>query len=466
MHKNHELPINDTIAAIATPSGKGAISLIRVSGFDILSQVNNVIKPRKGSIQSIKPWRLRSAFAHDPKTGLILDEILVVLFKGPKSYTGEDMLEISCHGNPLIVRSILNALISTGIRLAEPGEFTRRAFENGRIDLSRAEAIAVMTAAESDSARHAALRVLDGGLGDPIKTVRNHVMEIRAAFELELDFPDEQESFSDQTIQNLWRDTEKILVNLIDAGFSKNTLEDEHSIVISGKVNAGKSTLFNQLIGRNRAIISNEPGTTRDALEISAHWNEYRLGLVDTAGIRNAVSLAEKEAIRRTQKILQHAELVIYVVDATDPDLETLNKINQDAGFPKMLVFWNKIDLQKGSEHLINTVSKIPNILGVIDGCALDGKGVQNLREKILEHLSANENSYPNALIISVRQQQALEKALSLLQEANELYQSSIGLECITPILRTIDYTLGQILGDTVSPDILAEIFSSFCIGK
>ncbi len=466
MNKILDLPTNDIIAAIATPPGKGAISLIRVSGSNLLTQVAKVIKLRRIPIKKIKPWRLNSAYAFDPSTDTILDEVLVAFFKKPKSYTGEDMLEISCHGNPLIVRSILKALTSTGIRLAEPGEFTRRAFENGRIDLSRAEAIAMMTAVESESAQKAALRVLDGGLGDPIKTVRNRLAEIRAAFELELDFPEEQESYAVETTRDRWKEAEKILTNLIDAGTSKTNLEKEHNIVISGKVNAGKSTLFNQLIGRNRAIVSEEPGTTRDALEATTQWNDYRLELVDTAGIRDTISAAEKEAVHRTQKILQHAELVIYVVDATDPDLETFNKINEDAGYPKMFVFWNKIDLEQARAEQIDTISKLPNMLGVIQGSALDGKGVQSLRAQILGHLSTNENTNTASLIVSLRQQQALENALTLLQEAYSLYLVNTGLECITPILRTIDHTLGLILGDTVSPDILAEIFSSFCIGK
>jgi tRNA modification GTPase len=459
--------MNDTIAAVATPAGRGALSVIRVSGPDTVARVARAIKPCRRPLAKLKPWRLNLARAHDPATGSLIDEVLLAVFKGPKSYTGEDMIEISCHGNPQVVRSVLEALISTGIRLAEPGEFTRRAFENGRIDLSRAEAIAMMTAAETDAARRAVLRVLDGGLGDPVRAVRNLVTDIRMAFELELDFPDENVSYPAETIEKRLHDAENTLTELIDAGHAGDLADSDHHVVISGKVNAGKSTLFNQLTGRNRAIVSDEAGTTRDALEIPAEWNDYRLTLVDTAGIRQAVSPAEQEAVHRTQTLLRHADLIVYVIDGADPDLELLTRVNLIAGYPRMLIFWNKTDLGTPDKNHITAITAFDNVIGFIQGSAREGKEINSLRDAILSHLSrSSSDASETLLMMSLRQRNALEDALRLTREAHDLYHSNAGLECITPLLRTVDHRLGLILGDTVSPDLLTGIFSSFCIGK
>ena len=458
---------NDTIAAIATPEGLGGISIIRISGNTALSCAAQVFVPRHRPLNESDPWRMHSGHIKHPVSGVVLDEVLAVYFKNPNSFTGEDTVEISCHGNPLIARSVLEAIISSGPRLAEPGEFTRRAFENGRIDLSQAEAVAMMTASESEAARRAALRMLQGGLSDPLRQIRQSITHLRIAFELDLDFPEENASVSQETVSKSFRDAIRLLSNLIDAGDAGDQLRQCPSIVISGKVNAGKSSLFNQLTGRNRAIVSDEAGTTRDILEVSSDWNGCHLTLVDTAGIRHSPSVAETEAVRRSNAALEQSDLVIYVVDGSNPDLELLETVIKIPSHGSIFVFWNKTDLSPPDLGDIERLHDHELIAGFFQGSARNGIGVRELREGIVSHIDTHLNQFPDTfLMMTIRQRQAIEKSMEEIREAIDLHQSGTGYECVIPLLQSVDSHLGSILGDTVSPDILGQIFSRFCIGK
>jgi len=459
--------MTDTITAIATPEGHGAVSIIRVSGPKSFDSVFHLFVPNQPSKARIKPWRVTSGYVKHPQSGTFIDEVLIVFFKGPRSYTGEDVVEISCHGNPLITHAILDAILCMDVRPAEPGEFTRRAFENGRIDLSKAEAVAMIMASESDSARRAAFTMLRGGLNDPIQRIRKSVSDMRMAFELDLDFPEEDVSVPEADIRQSFGEAERVLVNLIDAGSRGEQMQRGHSIVITGKVNAGKSSLFNQLIGRDKAIVSEEPGTTRDSLDIHFNWNGCQLTLIDTAGIRQSQSIAETEAVRRTTSLLESADLVIYVVDGLNPDLELLSSISHYTVHTPILVFWNKTDIVNPTKTDIETVKSFNYVVGCLEGSALSGTGIRELGNEITSLMQAHkDDSSQPYLMMTLRQQNILKKSLDLLKEAQALFDSGVDFECIIPVLKVLDNNLGAILGDTVSPDILKKIFSGFCIGK
>ena len=460
--------MNDTITAIATPEGRGGISVIRISGPEAFRVAGRLFVPSDRKQSSIRPWRVRSGVFRDPDTGVTLDEVLTTCFRHPHSYTGEDVVEVSCHGSPLITRSILELIIRHGVRPAEPGEFTRRAFESGRIDLSQAEAVAMMTASESETSRHAAMSMLQGGLREPLRRIRKAITGLRTAFELDLDFPEEGQSVPVEQVESSFRDAEQILKNLIDAGDAGENLRQCRQIVISGKVNAGKSSLFNQLTGRDRAIVSSEEGTTRDILEISATWQGCRLTLVDTAGIRSSRSVAETEAVRRSMEALVAADMVIHVIDGANPDPELLWSSIEVIRNGVILVFWNKTDICPPDPALIARILAEKRITGLLQGSAKAGQGIGELRLLIGNVLNRQtaDHSGEAFLMMTVRQRNTLDSTLSLVIEARQRYGESVGLECIVPLLRSIDTNLGLILGDTIPPDILEEIFSGFCIGK
>jgi tRNA modification GTPase len=459
--------MKDTIAAIATPEGFGAISVIRMSGKHIMTSAGQILRLHNKPFSQIKTRHATVANVVHPFTGDVIDEVLVTYFKQPNSFTGEDVLEIGCHGNPLVVKSILEAIFLTGARPAEPGEFTRRAFENQRIDLTRAEAVALMTTSESTRARKAALQVLNGGLSEPANDVRTHITEIRTAIELELDFPDEDDGVSADVITNHLDKADSILKNLLSSGNLGDQFRTHHNVVIAGNVNAGKSTLFNKLTGRNRAIVSDEPGTTRDVLETAVEWHGCTLTLIDTAGIRSSLSAAETEAVRRTSMVLQHASLIIYVIDGYNPSLKMLENIIRDSNESAIFVFWNKNDLNKPKQNDIDVLSRNKHVTGFIQGSAKHDIGVETLRSNISSAIvNSSENFTESFLMLSARQTSALESASKLIHEIKQLYTTGVDLECIVPLLKETDYQMGLILGDTVSPDILSHIFSNFCIGK
>ncbi len=460
--------MNETIAAIATPEGHGGLSVIRISGPEAIRIVSTLFFSRHQSRLEKHPWRMTRGHIRNPLTGELLDEVLAVSFRAPRSFTGEDTVEFSCHGNPNITRSIMDAIIGAGARPAEPGEFTRRAFENGRIDMSQAEAIAQITACESDAARQSALSILTGGLSTPIRQLRSTITRLRTAFELDLDFPEENASVPESLVRSQFQDSIFILQNLMDSGDIGEQLRRCRRIVISGKVNAGKSSLFNQLTGRERAIVSDEPGTTRDIIEVPSDWQGCRLMLVDSAGIRQSPSSAEKEAVRRSIETLETADFVIYVIDGLEPDMELLETVLNLAMKARVIAFWNKADLIEPKQEHVDRIRNNERISGFFKGSARHGQGILELRQGVCALLTKHQPDFRSGefLMMTLRQRSAIESSLKLVREADELFRCATGSECIIPMLRSVDHHLGLILGDTLMPDVLGEIFSGFCIGK
>lgn len=458
---------HSTIAAIATPEGRGGLSIIRISGSRALFTARRIFKPARAS-SVFKPWKTIAGAIVDPDRNVSVDEVLTTYFKAPASYTGEDVVEISCHGNPVIADSILTLILKTGVRMAAPGEFTRRAFENGRIDLGRAEAVAMMTSAESLAELTLAMKMLQGGLSKPVQRIREKILHVMTAVELDLDFPEEPVSISRSEVTKTLRETRSELSHILEAGYRGDTLRKEREIVLAGRVNVGKSSVFNRLMARDKAIVSNEPGTTRDVLEAYAEWGESKITLMDTAGLRTSDSIAETLAVQRSADSLKTADLIVYIVDGTCPDIPLLEHVTASVPETNIIVFWNKTDIAPSpSGAHRERLSGIHQVISVIEGSAITGQGIDRLRKKITAMMHTDDpNAGDLSLMITLRQQQSLVRAQQSIEEAIAVFDAEDGSECAAPMLRNADYLLGTILGDTASPDVLGTIFSAFCIGK
>jgi len=456
------------IVAVATPEGRGGLSLIRISGDQSRDILHRIFVPFTTGRKSIQSWTLRSGTIRDPASGDAIDEVIVSYFKAPRSYTGEDCVEISCHGNPVIADAICRLIMKCGAVPASPGEFTRRAFDNGRIDLGRAEAVALMTAAESRAALNLAMKMLRGGLSTPIRKLRNALLHILTAIELDLDFPEEPASIAEETVLATLKKTMETLSQLQAAGLRGDEMRSGRDIVLAGRVNAGKSSVFNRLMARDRAIVSSEPGTTRDTLEAYPEWDDFKVTLIDTAGLRQTGSIAESMAIERTNQSLKHADLVVYIVDGARPDIPLLEDVSEAVPNTRIIVFWNKTDISDTQPpDLCSRLSRLNNVRDVLTGSARTGASIGILRQSITAQIRAMETgSDANALMINLRQKQALSMAAKALEDAKAVFVAGDGPECAVPFLKEADYQLGGIIGDTLSPDILGNIFSSFCIGK
>ncbi|MBN1355818.1 tRNA uridine-5-carboxymethylaminomethyl(34) synthesis GTPase MnmE [bacterium] len=455
---------NDTIAAVATPPGMGGIAVIRLSGPQAKAIAGHVFRP-------FRTVKLRSRYftggsVVDPETDEILDRVLLVFFKGPKSYTGEDIIEIHCHGGEAIVRSILDLLLRQGAIAAGPGEFTRRAFLNGKMDLSQAEAIAALTAAENRQVQTLLLKALSGGLSRSVRKLRKILIELMSLIELGLDFPEEDPAFTGNDIMRLASDLDRRIREILDAGFAGESTLKGFRVILLGRVNAGKSSLFNRLVGRDRAIVTSEPGTTRDSIESCIEFEGIILSVVDTAGLRRAESLAETESIRRTHEILQTADLVLYLIDGISPEIpDTLPCFQHPV---PVIAVWNKLDIAgpppMPSARKIKARFGTGNLETISAGT---GEGIRELRRRISTLAAESRTKDLHGMLwITSRQRQLLETAAELISRAFPVLAAHEYPECAIPDLRTAYQALGEIIGDHVDPDVLDTIFSRFCIGK
>ncbi|NPB04783.1 MAG: tRNA uridine-5-carboxymethylaminomethyl(34) synthesis GTPase MnmE [Aquificae bacterium] len=454
----------DTIAAIATPYGESAIGVLRLSGPDTLEILKKVFRGRSG--------RLKPRFAH---YGLIvdeggepIDEAVVVYYKGPHSYTGEDMAEISVHGNPIILKKVLERLLSAGARLAEPGEFTKRAFLNGKLDLTQAEAVAELISAKTDLARRLALNQLRGALSKEIKPLRDELLTLHALVESSIEF--EEEDIPTIEREELKGRLERILerVNrLLETAKAGKYLRRGLKLAIVGRPNVGKSSLFNKLLGQERAIVTSVEGTTRDYLEETLSLGGVPIRLVDTAGIRKATDEVEKIGIERSLRQLEEADLVLFVLDAsaqglTPEELELAEKI---ARLNKpVLVVLNKADLGRRLELPENFPLKGVPTLAV---SAKTGEGIEELKDRILEEAGLKGAAEGGQIYVSVRHGELLRRAKAALENALEYLRSDFySPEILMLDLREATDALGEIVGEVTTEDVLGQIFSTFCIGK
>jgi tRNA modification GTPase len=452
----------DTIAAISTPIGEGGLAVVRLSGAEAFLVADKIFKPiGKQSLAASKAGTHTVQYGQVVRDGKVIDEVMLTVFRAPRTFTREDMVEISCHGGLLPAKLILDAVLASGARLATPGEFTKRAFLNGRIDLAQAEAVAEVIHSRTELALAAANEQLAGKLSRRIEELRDRLIKTLAHIEAHIDFPDEDIS-PDTREQLLGRIREAIT---FIHGVLKNATEGQIlrrgiRAAIIGKPNAGKSSLLNQLLARERAIVSPIPGTTRDTIEETANIRGIPVVFVDTAGLRESTDAIEVEGVRRSRESLAKAELVLHVVDSSEPvasgDLEFLREMDSK----KRIVVFNKIDLGG------NRIQRSDDTIEVRVSC-VTGEGVEELKDKIKELVwSGKVSGEMLEVMINSRHQEALERTRRHLQNTLDAFEQNAPLELAAMDLRIATNAIGEIVGKTTTEDLLDSIFSQFCIGK
>ena len=449
---------SDTIAAIATPLGEGGLAIIRLSGPNALAIADLVFLPAGKN-----PLRPSAAPTHTIHYGKIvsdgrqIDEVLLSVMRAPRTFTREHCLEISCHGGVLAAKSVLDAVIRAGARLAEPGEFTRRAFLNGRIDLAQAEAVADLIHSRTELALAAANEQLNGGLSRKINRARDDLMLALAHVEAHIDFPDED--IAPETRGQLLARLEaaaEFLRQLLSTANEGQILRRGIRAAIIGRPNVGKSSLLNQLLGHDRAIVSPIPGTTRDTVEETANIRGIPVIFIDTDGLREASDVIEVEGIRRSRKELGAAELILHVVDASEPLTEMDQSYLLECASKKRILVRNKIDLPIRLQ-----------LPGAIDLCCVTGAGIESLKDAIKAAVwSGDVRAEMWQAMINSRHQEALERARAALLRAIAALGSDASLDLVAADLRIAVNAVGEIVGKTTTEDLLDSIFSHFCIGK
>ncbi|HJG97477.1 MAG TPA: tRNA uridine-5-carboxymethylaminomethyl(34) synthesis GTPase MnmE [Romboutsia timonensis] len=457
--------IDDTIAAIATAPGEGGIGIIRISGDKSLQVAQSIFKSKSGKM--IKDYNTRTLIYGKIVDGeKVIDEALVAYMKGPNSYTAEDVIEINCHGGFISVKKILELILSKGVRLADAGEFTKRAFLNGRIDLSQAEAIIDVIKSKTDMAHEVAQNQLEGSLAKKIKDLRMNVTEVLAHLEVSIDFAEEDvEEITYQTLEEKAIELRNEIKKLYDTAESGKILRDGLKTVIVGKPNVGKSSLLNSILGENRAIVTDIAGTTRDVIEEFVNIKGIPLKIVDTAGIRETEDIVEKIGVEKSRESFSTADLVIMVLDASrklsEEDMEILENLKNK----KTIVLLNKMDLEPKIE--LEKVKEFVNSEDIIEISALKHQGIEQLQDKIesmVYHGSVKNSS--NLMITNSRHKDALFKAYESINDAINAIDQRMPYDFIEVDFKNIWDYLGYINGDTVREDLLDTIFANFCIGK
>ena len=457
--------IDDTIAAIATAPGEGGIGIIRISGEKSLQVAQSIFKSKSGKM--IKDYNARTLiYGTVVDNEKVIDEVLVAYMKGPNSYTAEDVIEITCHGGFISVKKILELILSKGVRLAEAGEFTKRAFLNGRIDLSQAEAIIDVIKSKTDMAHEVAQSQLEGSLAKKIKDLRMNVTEVLAHLEVSIDFAEEDvEEITYQTLEEKALELRNEIKKLYDTAESGKILRDGLKTVIVGKPNVGKSSLLNSILGENRAIVTDIAGTTRDVIEEFVNIKGIPLKIVDTAGIRETEDVVEKIGVEKSRESFSTADLVIMVLDASrklsEEDMEILESLKNK----KTIVLLNKMDLEPQIE--LEKIEEFVNSEDIIKISALKHQGIEELQDKIeamVYHGSVKNSS--NLMITNSRHKDALFKAYESINDAISAIEQRMPYDFIEVDFKNIWDYLGYINGDTVREDLLDTIFANFCIGK
>lgn len=464
--------VQETIAALATPPGEGGIAVIRISGPDALRLTDRGFRG-KTSLASSKSHRAHVGDFFGPG-GEPLDQVVATVFRGPTSYTGEDVVEISCHGGVLVSWRILSALISYGCRPAAPGEFTKRAFINGRMDLSQAEAVADLIHARSERSQKSSLQHLRGELATKINQFRAELIQTAGLIELELDFAEEGlELTEQQKVMNQLESTIETVSGLLSTYHTGRMVRDGVKVVLAGMPNVGKSSILNALLRQDRAIVTEVPGTTRDTIEESLFIHGLQFRIVDTAGLREAVDRVEQEGIRRSEDEIRTSDLLLVVLDSSRPpgmeEMELAGRLVGDLrGSVPAIVVLNKIDLAGSANKEIEHRARILQPQAVVQVSALTGVGMDDLRESLFEASLSGGGGYGETglTVTNSRHYYALEKARKSLQLARESLKSGASGEFISVDLRAALDALGEITGAVTTDNILNEIFANFCIGK
>jgi tRNA modification GTPase len=458
--------VETTIAAIATPPGPGGIGIIRISGSQALPILTTMFTPKCGTTGFFS-HRLYYGWIKDPQTNQAIDEVMAVYMQAPKTYTREDIVEVQCHGSYLVLQDILSRVIALGATLAEPGEFTKRAFLNGRIDLTQAEAVIELLQAKTRGGLGLAMSQLQGRLGAVVSSIRTALITLRAIIEVAIDFPeDDVEIINAQAMgEKLERDILLPLQELIRAANQGKIFRDGISVIILGHPNVGKSSLLNALLREERAIVTAIPGTTRDTIEEFLDIKGMPVRIIDTAGIRDNAEEVEEMGIVRARKKLAEADLVLLIVDGTQPPGAADTRLYASVGDKKILLVVNKIDLLacRDSAVFAEAFPAIPRVFI----SAKTYEGIADLENTLFALVTGGSDWDPGyACVPNVRQRTSLEKALTAAKRVAEGLRTELPPDLLAIELQSaLDY-LGDITGETTTDDILDLIFDQFCIGK
>lgn len=474
----------DTICALATANGIGAIGIIRVSGEKSFEIVNKIFDGK--DLTKVKSHTVHYGYivdkSQEPRTenqyfensqAEIIDEVMVSVFHAPKTFTTENSVEISFHGSPFIAKKILEVLLKNGARMAKAGEFTMRAFMNGRIDLSQAESIADLIASENEASRKVAIKQLKGGISNEISILRNDLLNFTSLIELELDFAEEDVEFADRTaLKNLIQNLKSKLKSLLDSFRYGNAIKNGTAVAIIGKPNAGKSTLLNALLKEERAIVSDIAGTTRDTIEEILHIEGHAFRLIDTAGLRETTDEIEKIGVKKAKEKVENAEILVYLIDASttnfSEDLEMLKSLVRDD--LKVIICATKIDKIKDSKFKIQDFEGKLNPelhhFQLLEISALENQNIQNLKNELSSYVEELKSEENNVVITNQRHYEALQKSLDSVNRVEEAVSSQITTELLAYELRNALESLGEISGEFTNDEVLGNIFSKFCIGK
>jgi len=471
--KNYSMNQNSTICAISTPPGKGAIAVIRISGKETYNICEKIFKPSKKEkiISKEKPYTIHHGFIH--KNNEVIDEVLISLFKAPHSFTGEDMIEISCHGSPYIQQQIMQILIEEGAQLAKPGEFSLRAFLNGKIDLSQAEAIADLIASTNKAMHDTAIKQMRGHFSSELKKLRDKLLNFISLIELELDFSEEDVEFADRSqLKTIVNEIKSIIDNLLQSFEYGNVLKNGIQVAIIGKPNVGKSTLLNAILKEEKAIVSEIAGTTRDAIEDVIIIDGIQFRFIDTAGLRETDDMIESLGIKVTHEKITKAKIILWLADAEDC-LAEINKGINDIKIllndtQRLFVLINKIDKYTGEqinakfgEIKFSGLNKNDRIIKI---SAKKHINFDVLYKELIN--SVLPEHQPDIIINNIRHYEALKFAADALTRVNEGLNQKLPNDLLAQDIRETLHYLGEITGEITTDEILGNIFKNFCIGK
>ncbi|MGG3989070.1 tRNA uridine-5-carboxymethylaminomethyl(34) synthesis GTPase MnmE [Bacillus smithii] len=458
----------DTIAAISTPLGEGAIAIVRLSGPDAVSIADRVFhSPNGKKLADVPTHTIHYGQLHDPQTGNVVEEVMVSVMRAPKTFTREDVVEINCHGGLVSVNRVLQLVLNSGARMAEPGEFTKRAFLNGRIDLSQAEAVMDLIRAKTDKAMNVALNQIEGRLSKLIRKLRQEILEVLAHVEVNIDYPeyDDVEEMTHELLLKKSLYVKQEIEKLLRTSQQGKILREGLSTVIIGRPNVGKSSLLNALVHENKAIVTNIPGTTRDVIEEYVNVRGVPLRLVDTAGIRETEDIVERIGVERSRQVLKEADLILLVLNYSEELTPEDEKLFEAAKGMDVIVIVNKTDLPKKID--MERVQKLANNHKIVTTSLLEEQGIDELEEAIASLFFEGSIESQDATYVSNSRHIAL-----LNQALNAINDAIAGVEASMPVdMVQIDLTrtwelLGEIIGDSVHESLINQLFSQFCLGK